>query len=309
MRVTAEARSRVVVVAAPAKVNLVLRVLEREPSGYHRLETYFQMLELADRVRVEVTPAEGIEIEVTGADVGPAQENLALRAARAYLQATGLRIGLRIDLEKRIPAGAGLGGGSSDAAATLRALDAVLGALPPERLLAVAAWLGSDVPFFLCGSALALGRGRGEALSAMPSLPPAPVIVAFPGVHVSTAAAYQAIDRSREAGAGRPAATGSANVKPLGADLPDWSAVERLAHNDFEALICETHPEVARARAALQRTSPRFALLSGSGSALFAVYRDAAAANAALKMLQLESAADHRLTRTATSVPAPELGR
>jgi 4-diphosphocytidyl-2-C-methyl-D-erythritol kinase len=301
---------RVVDVAAPAKVNLVLRILEREPSGYHRIETYFQLLELADRVRVELAPAEGIELEVTGADVGPAQDNLALRAARAYLEEAGLRVGVCIHLEKRIPAGAGLGGGSSDAAATLRALDALLGALPREALHRVSSRLGSDVPFFLCGSALALGRGRGEELCAMPPLPPLPVIVAFPGVHVSTAAAYQAIDRSREAGADRPAAaTGSAGVTPLGDEPLDWAAIERLAHNDFEGLICETHPEVARARAALQGTDPRFVLLSGSGSALFAVYRDAATAHAALTRLLRESAAAHLLTRTVASVPAPEPAR
>lgn len=303
-------RPRVSVVAAPAKVNLVLRVLERERSGYHRIETYFQALELADRVRVELTRAEGIELLVTGADVGPGQENLALRAARAYLQETGLQTGVRIDLEKRIPAGAGLGGGSSDAAATLRALDALLGALPKESLDGVASRLGSDVPFFLCGSALALGRGRGEQLAPMSPMPPAPVIVAFPGVHVSTAAAYQAIDRSRERGAGRPSpATESAGLMSLSADLPDWTTVERRVHNDFERLICDTYPEVARARAALQQTNPRFVLLSGSGSALFAVYRDESAASTALKRLQRESAADHLLTRTADSVPAPELAR
>jgi 4-diphosphocytidyl-2-C-methyl-D-erythritol kinase len=167
----------------------------------------------------------------------------------------------------------------------------------------VAAGLGADVAFFLCGSALALGRGRGEELTAMPPLPAAPVIVAFPGVHVSTGAAYQALDRKRE---GRVGSLAHAGGYTLG-ELPDWSAVERIARNDFEELICETHPEVASARARLRQTSPRLVLLSGSGSALFAVYHDDATARAALARLERESTALHVRTRTAVSVPAPEV--
>jgi 4-diphosphocytidyl-2-C-methyl-D-erythritol kinase len=309
MQAGAPGHARLVEVAAPAKVNLVLRVLERESSGYHRLETYFQALELADRVRVALTRDEGIALTVSGADLGPVQDNLAWRAAQAYLREAGLGRGVRIELEKRIPAGAGLGGGSSDAAATLRALDVLLGALSDERLRQVAALLGSDVSFFLCGSPLAFGRGRGEQLTPLSPLEAAPVIVAFPGVHVSSAHAYQALDRKREepAEGGGPAAGSGAPAAPLSSELADWAAVERLAHNDFEELICEAHPEVAVARAALRGTGARFVLLSGSGSALFAVYDEEAAAREASLRLERDSTVAHALTRTATAVPEPAI--
>jgi 4-diphosphocytidyl-2-C-methyl-D-erythritol kinase len=312
MERTTARRPTAVEIDAPAKVNLALDVFEREPSGYHRIETYFQMLELADHLHIELTRSTGIELEVEGAELGSNEENLAYRAARAYLRAAG-RGGVHLLLEKRIPAGAGLGGGSSDAAATLRALDALIGGLPEDRLVRMAAELGSDVPFFLCGSTLALGRGRGERLTALPPLPAAPVILAFPGVHVSTAAAYHALDRERGGlerahpldGGGPNRSRGPGGPRlPLPHDPSDWSTVERFARNDFEELVCAMHAEVARVRAALRRTGPRFAMLSGSGSALFAVYPTQEAAQRASAQLRLEQVLVEP-TRTAAFVPAP----
>jgi 4-diphosphocytidyl-2-C-methyl-D-erythritol kinase len=299
-------RAAAVALEAPAKVNLALRILEREPSGYHRLETYFQTLELADRVLVELRDAEGITLEVSGEDAGPVSDNLVVRAARAFTEEARVDPALHIRLEKRIPAGAGLGGGSSDAAATLRALADLLGELPGERFGELAAALGSDVPFFLCGSPLALGSGRGERLTPLTPLPSAPVILALPRVHVSTAAAYAALDRRREQ-AGRGQSSSSAKAPaPLTAELSSWESVERLAHNDFEALVCADHPEVARARDALRATGARFVLLSGSGAAVFAVYRTEEDAAAALKQLPKEGTTRYVRTRTAGVVPAPQ---
>lgn len=149
---------------APAKLNLHLAVLARETSGYHQIETVFCALELADRLEVRRAGA-GIVLEVDGADLGPSEENLAHRAARTFYEAAAIAPEAEIRLEKHIPVGAGLGGGSSDAAAAMRALNMLHGTpLDEAALLQAAATLGSDVPFFLSGGPLALAWGRGERI-------------------------------------------------------------------------------------------------------------------------------------------------
>jgi 4-diphosphocytidyl-2C-methyl-D-erythritol kinase len=288
---------------APAKVNLYLRVLDREPTGYHGIETLFQALELSDRVRVTRVPGREIELEVVGLEAGPPEDNLVRRAAAAFLDAADLTPGLRIRLDKRIPAGAGLGGGSSDAAATLRCLDLLMpGAVSPERLSGIAEALGSDVPFFLCGSPLAVGEGRGERLRPLPPLPAVPVVVALPAVHVSTREAYAELDRQRARGV--PVA--GAEVGPPITAAPDWNMVQRMHENDFEGVILPSHPTIMRAREALLRTGPLFALLSGSGGAVFAIYRDADDARAALERLEPEEGICFVETRTRARMPDPE---
>ncbi|RPH32364.1 MAG: 4-(cytidine 5'-diphospho)-2-C-methyl-D-erythritol kinase, partial [Chloroflexi bacterium] len=159
-------------IAAHAKLNLFLRVLSREADGFHGLETLFCLVDLADRLQVERRDGKAITIEVEGADVGPPESNLAVRAAALVLAATGERFGVHLTLTKRIPVQAGLGGGSSDAAAALIAVNHLAnGAIPRHELLQFAARLGSDVPFFLSGAPLALGWGRGERLLQLPPLP------------------------------------------------------------------------------------------------------------------------------------------
>jgi 4-diphosphocytidyl-2-C-methyl-D-erythritol kinase len=248
-------------------VNLALHVGARRPDGYHDLETLFQGIDLCDVIEVR-RQGTGIELTVTGADVGPRDDNLAVRAARAYVAAAGLseQDGVRIRLEKHVPAATGLGGGSSDAAAVLRALDRLFdGAVGHADLLGIAANLGSDVPFFLALTPLAIGRGRGELLDALDPLPALPGILVVSGVAVSTAEAYRALDRVRDRAAAR-------SFPPL--EHPrDWADVARAAHNDFEEIVVAMHPEVAEALAALRATHPLTALLSGSGSACFALYR------------------------------------
>jgi 4-diphosphocytidyl-2-C-methyl-D-erythritol kinase len=290
-------------VEAPAKVNLLLRVLEREPSGYHRIVTLFQSLTLADRVRVELTKRHGIGLVVEGSvDPGPTDDNLARKAAEAFLNAAGVAPGVHIHLSKRVPVGGGLGGGSSDAAATLRALDLLLpGAVAPGRLAEVAASLGSDVSFFLCGSPLALGEGRGERLTPLPPLPAAGVVLALPPIPVSTAWAYGAVDEHR-------AERASAAVTIDGVDprrLRDWDSVARAGVNDFEDVVLHAHPVIARARDALAGSEPTLVLLSGSGSSVFALYRDVGAAHRAHG--QLVSSEGIRFVLAGTRQNAPEV--
>lgn len=257
-----------VAVACHAKVNLFLRVLAREEDGFHSLETLFCLLDLADRLVVERREQPGVTIEVSGGDVGPAADNLAVRAARLVLEATGHRFGVHLELAKRIPVRAGLGGGSSDGAAALLGVNRVAGdAVPRHELLQFAARLGSDVPFLLSGAPLALGWGRGERLMRLAPLPEAPVLLLTPPVAVITADAYRWVDEARH-GLGRRGAV----ALEAGA-LATWGDIARMAGNDFEAPVFARHPEVREAFEALVTTRPTVCRMTGSGSTLFAVYR------------------------------------
>jgi 4-diphosphocytidyl-2-C-methyl-D-erythritol kinase len=295
-------------VNAPAKLNLHLEVLAREDSGYHQLETLFCELELADELELEPAAA-GIELAVEApspdaeAQLGPAAENLVYRAAELYLAETGLGDGVRIRLRKRIPIGGGLGGGSSDAAATLVGLDRLhRGRLGEQGRLRLGAQLGSDVPFFLCGSPLALAWGRGGRLLPVEALPSLPVLLLLPGRGLSTAAAYEALDRTRT---GR-----EANAEPsiLRASLlTDWDYIAHHSRNDFEDVVFQAMPELAAARALLVQHGALLARLTGSGSTVFGVFRDharlqrAAAAAASLGLAALQ-------TRTACPPNPPPFG-
>lgn len=255
---------------AHAKLNLLLRVLARESDGFHGLETLFCLVSLADTLGAERRDGKGVTVEVAGAEVGPPEQNLAARAATMVLEATGHRFGVHLTLEKRIPVRAGLGGGSSDAAAALVAVNRLAGnAVPRHELLQFAAHLGSDVPFFLSGSPLALGWGRGERLLALPPLPAAPVLLVTPGTGVGTADAYGWVDAARQS-AGRRGAV----ALDLDA-LSRWGDIGRLAGNDFESVVFARVPEIRAAFEALVRTRPLVCRMSGSGSTLFAIYRSA----------------------------------
>ena len=226
-------------VAAHAKINLFLRVLAREHDGYHQLETAFALLELADELVVRRT-GPGVTLTVHGPDLGSPDENLAVRAARAVLQATGEKFGVDIDLTKRIPVRAGLGGGSSDAAAALHAVNALAnGAVPRAELLHFAARLGSDVAFFVSDAPLAIAWGRGERLFRLEPLPAAPVLIAVPPVGVSTPDAYRWWDEARGNAADRRGA-----VTLDAGTLATWGSVGRASGNDFELPVFGRHPEL-----------------------------------------------------------------
>jgi 4-diphosphocytidyl-2-C-methyl-D-erythritol kinase len=257
-----------VTLACPAKVNLFLRVLAREADGYHGLETLLCRISLADELVMERRDGRGVTIEVIGAGTGPDDDNLAVRAARMVLEATGQKTALHIRLTKRIPMQAGLGGGSSDAAGALLAAGQLTGnAIPRHELLQFARRLGADVPFFLSGAALALAWGHGERMMRLPPLPAAPGLLVIPPTGIATAEAYRWVDETRE-GSGRRGAV------VLDADaLASWGDVARMAGNDFESPVFGRHPEVRRAFEALAGTHPLLCRMTGSGSALFAVYR------------------------------------
>jgi len=254
---------------APAKVNLFLRVLEREQSGYHQLETLFCSLEFGDTLVLERAEP-GITLEIDGPDICTLEENLVHRAAEAFLRLIGEGEGVRIGLRKRIPMGAGLGGGSSDAGATLRGLSELFpGKVDEAQLLKIAEGLGSDVPFFLSRSSLALARGRGDRIQSLPPLPSVPVLLALPPLTVATPTAYGLLAGTREGSELDPKPR---RFSP--ADLSTWHGLTALAENDFEEVIFPEFPLLRGIRHALQETEPLISLMSGSGSALFGVFGD-----------------------------------
>ena len=271
--------SEPVVLRCPAKVNVVLRVLAREADGYHGIETVFARLALADELTVARTEG-GLTLEVEGAELGPVEENLAWRAADQVLAATGRRFGVAMRLLKRSPAGAGLGGGSSDAAAALLAVNRLAGqAVPRSELLNMAHRLGSDVPFFLLEAPRALAWGHGQRMLRLPALPERPVLLLLPPLHIATAEAYRWVDGLLEGRGGRGAVGLDLDV------LANWSDLARLGGNDFESVVFGRHPELKAAFEALATTGPLLCRMSGSGSALFAVYRSERDRDDAIGML------------------------
>jgi 4-diphosphocytidyl-2-C-methyl-D-erythritol kinase len=291
--------------AACAKVNLDLRILAREDTGFHQLETIFQRIALADDVEVEVQDGQGIHLRCTPPVDVPDERNLAVRAAAAYRDAAqwpDAGCAIRITLDKRIPTGGGLGGGSADAGAVLRALNALNPSpLAEPVLLSVAATLGADVPFLASEHPIALAWGRGERLLALPPLPVRAVVLATFRDGVNTAAAYGALAAARADGRVPPH---GAALHTLGA-LHDWARLAATACNDFEPPVFALRPDVARVHAAWREAAPdALVRMSGSGATVFALGSASGAA-----AVQSVAAAWHDIAvvRTATLDAPPAL--
>jgi 4-diphosphocytidyl-2-C-methyl-D-erythritol kinase len=267
-------------IRAFAKINITLRVLGIRDDGFHDLRTVLQSVAMHDRLIFE--PTRGA-FEIVSDDPGcPAdRRNLVWRAAESIWRASGRRgepRGVRVTIEKRIAIQAGLGGGSSDAAAALRVLSARWHpAIEPTRLHQLAAGLGADVPFFLHGGAT-LGVDRGDQLFPLADAPPAWVVLARPDFGVSTPDAYRWFDeRVRVAGADRRSSR-SGSRQRIG---PYWDG-----GNDLQPAVEERHPAIARLVSALRRRGASWAAMSGSGSAVFGLFESEQAANAAADRLR-----------------------
>lgn len=251
---------KTVTVPAYAKINLGLRVLGKRADGFHELRTVFQTISLADRLTITYAPAARTVVSVEGMPgVG---DNLAARAAHAVLTELRLKAAVQIYIEKRIPLGAGLGGGSSDAAAILLALPALAErSIPPARLHALAIPLGSDVPFFLMGGT-ALGLGRGEELYPLEDLPKFHGVLVTPGIHVSTPEAYRALSPTLTDPDRKLADFQESVLHPLAQPLV----------NDFEAVVFAQHPRLKALKRKLLKHGADQALMSGSGSSIFGLF-------------------------------------
>ncbi len=245
---------------APAKLNLMLRVVGRRADGYHLLQTVFRFIEQGDVVRLRVR-RDGVITRLRSLPEVAEADDLTVRAAQVLQAATGTRLGADIDLEKRLPMGGGLGGGSSDAATVLLALNHLWQTgLSRKRLQALALPLGADVPVFVYGQS-AVAEGVGEELSPL-ALPPAWYLVLVPPVAVPTAVVFRHPELKRD----------SEKVKIQGFSVPRG--------NDLEPVVCREYPEVARHLAWLNQYGE--AQMTGSGSCVFAAFADEAAARSAL---------------------------
>jgi 4-diphosphocytidyl-2-C-methyl-D-erythritol kinase len=258
-------------VLAPAKVNLILDVLGKRPDGYHEVAMLMVRLSLHDRVTVALVPDGGINVTCPGLDLATDEENIAARAARLFLAHTGAQSGVAIRIAKQIPAAAGLGGGSSDAAAVLLALNDLLGSdLSRGELQALGVRLGADVPFFLCGEMAAWATGIGERLAPWRGLPPCWLVLVNPGFAVSTAWVYGNLQLTH--------ARTMSKIPRFPARVEDLA---QLLRNDLEAVTASRHPEIAAIKARLRAAGALGVLMSGSGPTVFGVFATQAAAEQA----------------------------
>jgi len=294
-----------------AKVNLTLDVLGKRPDGYHDIESVMQTISLHDVVTVTVGGEPGIRVTSDMPGIPTDERNLAHKAARMFFEALGATPGVDIHIEKRIPPEAGLGGGSSNGAATISALSRLVGQdigrsrfkvqgsrladgatlnLQPATLNFAAA-VGSDVPFFLVGGT-ALVRGRGEEILALPDIPTQWLVIVKPPFGISTPWAYGRLDEMRAQrrhgdaatrGRGEPESASARMVECI--QSGDWDHLPDLLSNDLEVPAIERHPEIGRLKEELLRLGARGSLMCGSGSAVFGVFPSEDAARKACEAL------------------------
>jgi 4-diphosphocytidyl-2-C-methyl-D-erythritol kinase len=263
--------SSAITVFAPAKINLVLRILDRRTDGFHNLWSLMQTVSLEDELVIRINREHtDIRLRCDASALSADHTNLVYRAAEAVLRRCGRRIGVEVVLAKRIPMGAGLGGGSSDAAATIVGLDRVLNlGWSAADMAQVGQALGSDVPFFFFAPS-AVVTGRGEQVHPVRVPGSRWVVLVNPGFSVETKWAYQELSSSRT------------RVRPL-SDLHaalgresgvSWEQVLEAAENDFEVPVFRAHPGLLEIKRALMAQGAEAALLSGSGATVFGIFRD-----------------------------------
>ena len=263
---------------ALAKLNLDLRVLGQRPDGYHELRTIFQTISLADRIEMAFTPGRKTTVKLDDELAIP--DNLVSRAAHFALDAMRAAGRVEMRLTKQIPMGAGLGGGSSDAAAVLLALPVLAGRkLDIEKLSELAQQLGSDVGFFLLGGR-AVGIGRGTELFPLPDGPAQKALVVAPGVHVSTPRAYRDLS---------PRLTSESQQNKIFSFQPQvWGGSVESPRNDFEEVVFPQHPGLAAIKKRLLRAGATVSLMTGSGSAVFGLFPDRNGISVALQSLSTQ---------------------
>jgi 4-diphosphocytidyl-2-C-methyl-D-erythritol kinase len=267
-------------VPAFAKVNLRLEILGRRADGYHELRTIFQSLTLHDSLHLALTGGRDIDLRIDGNPnlaAAPAKDNLVWRALSRLRSELNLRQGIQARLRKRIPAGRGLGGGSSDAAAALAGLLRLSGKrIAPARLMKIASGLGADVPFFLSGGR-ALGVSRGDEIYPLPELPRRTVLVVSPSdIHVNTGEAY--------GWAGRGLTSRAVMPRLWAFCALCWSPSGSALRNDFEAAVFRRHTRLRSIKRRLLEQGAADASLAGSGSAVYGIFTSPAKARRAARL-------------------------
>ncbi|HEY7307459.1 MAG TPA: 4-(cytidine 5'-diphospho)-2-C-methyl-D-erythritol kinase [Bryobacteraceae bacterium] len=269
-----------VTVPSLAKLNLDLRVLHKRPDGFHELRTIFQSISLKDTLTIEFNFAKRTQIDLSSSI--EIEDNLVVRSAKLVLDHLKVKAWVRFALSKRIPMGAGLGGGSSNAAAVLIALPALAGkSIPLADRVRLAESLGSDVPFFLFGGTAA-GLGRGSELYPLPDQPARSVLVVATGIHVSTAESYSALGRNVTSALTSEAESFILREFQTITWMLDDAGLDHLPlKNDFEQAVFGKYKEVSAVARKLQRLGAKPVQMTGSGSAVFGVFKTSAAARVA----------------------------
>ena len=280
-------------IEAQAKINLALRIKGKDSNGYHPLETLFLRLDLADSLSIQISSDE--RSILCAADLGAAEDNLAFRAASAYTRETGWPEGWVIRLDKNIPMGAGLGGGSADAGAILRCLNRMAPEpVPIEKLLALAAGLGADVPFMAVDFPFGLGEGYGERLTPLATPEQRSVVLLAPHFTIDTPVAYEWLDQGSGIPAGRP----QWNMANL-----SWADLEKLVENDLQPVVEQHHPEISQAVTLLRTAGASVAAMTGSGSVVFGIFPE----GKELGEISVPAGWSLIRTRTAGSVVEPQV--
>ena len=260
-------KKNVISLKAPAKVNLFLEILGKRDDGFHEIETIMQEIDLADSLQFEETQ-EGVTLECNDKNIPANQDNLVCKAANLILEECGIRKGVIINLEKNIPVGAGLGGGSSDAATTLKALNSLWKVgLNNEELMEFAAKLGSDIPFFINGKT-ALCRGRGELITPVEVRNRMDYIILFPRVHISTETIYKnlKIDLTKK--------RKDVSFFLDALKYSEVAGISKLLFNRLEEIIFATYPDLLQVKSTLESFDFCGLSISGSGSAFFGLCND-----------------------------------
>jgi 4-diphosphocytidyl-2-C-methyl-D-erythritol kinase len=260
--------------ASPAKINLYLRVLRKREDGYHDILSLMQKITLFDEMTFAPTGC-GIAVHCPGATLPDDEGNIVYRAAAAFFSRIGISPGIEITIRKRIPIAAGLGGGSSNAATTLMALNEMYGSpITREELMGIGAGLGADVPFFIFGKT-AWVSGIGDRLAEAPPLPPCRFVLIHPGFEISTKSVYQGLNLGL-------------TKQGFNYSIPRFSTAEDLIRgltNDLEKVTVKLHPVLDEVKALLLASGARGALMSGSGPTVFGIFTDRESAGRAEKNL------------------------
>jgi 4-diphosphocytidyl-2-C-methyl-D-erythritol kinase len=267
------------VVHAPAKINLCLHVTGRREDGYHDLATLMQRVAIQDRLEIAISSGAEITVCCPQLVLSPGVENIAARAARLFLSYVGEECSVAVRIDKKIPVAAGMGGGSSNAASVLLALNDMLGVnLSQSELISIGVTIGADVPFFLYDQSSAWATGVGERLQPWPGLPPTTFVLVNPGIEVSTAWVFKTL--------------GLTCSRPI-AKIPRFpvrtSGLVRLLHNDLEVVTCQRYPVITTIKERLLVGGAAGALMSGSGPTVFGVFDDQDLAGKVARTLSTET--------------------
>jgi 4-diphosphocytidyl-2-C-methyl-D-erythritol kinase len=268
-------------IISPAKINLRLEVLRKREDGYHEIRGIFQRINLADEIDISLYQGEGITLSCSNPELPQGKENLAYKAAELILSQTKRKAGIKITIDKKIPLSSGLGGGSSNAASVLIALNRILGLnLPSELMREMGKRLGADVPFFLFGKT-ALATGIGEKLTEIVIKPRLFLVLVNPNIPISTGFAYERLNRELT-----KRMNDTINISTKIEDLTDLIP---LLSNDFEEAIFPLYPEIKEIKERLIVEGARGSLMSGSGSTVFGIFGSRKEAVRAYQRLRLET--------------------